>query len=119
MAARFACRPRVVMAGQAGARHHSNMAEYRRSPYRSAMTTVARRNGGNVSSRFCHCPKTVTRYVTTCAIPRSSLEYTLDMAGPAGNLSVGASKVKTRFDMVKFGSARVGWLGPCKMSHGQ
>ena len=83
------------------------------------MTAVARRNRRNVPSRFCHCPHAVTGYVATRTIPWSSLEHTLDMAGSAGNLSMGAGKVKTRFDMVKFGSDGISRLGPGKMSYGQ
>ena len=78
------------------------------------MAAFARRSGRNMLGGLCRCAHAVTRHVTGNAIPGSSFEHTLDMAGFAPGQYVRARQVITGLDMVKF--YRAGRLRKINMS---
>ena len=104
------CRHPAVVAGHAGTGRNAGMAVGCRRPACGAMATFARCSGGDMPLGFCGCAHAVAWHVTSGAVPRGSLENTLDMAGFAPCQQVCARQVKTGLNMIELYGAGTGRL---------
>jgi hypothetical protein len=94
----------IVVAKRTAATHFSMIKINCRLPSQWRMTTIATVGGNNVVDRLCRCPNHGSHTMAGGTIARRTLEYGIDMAGFAGQVTMLTDQLESRGQVIKLGT---------------